>query len=196
MNWTKQLFSRRRLYGDLSAEIQEHLAEKVDELVAGGMSRDEATFAARREFGNVLLIEERSREVWQWGSLENFFMDVRYAVRQLRKSPGFTVAAVVTLALGIGANTAIFSLGNVFMFRPLPVKDADRLTVVAVQSKADADPEEISYPDYLDYRAHSSAVFTDMTGYGIGIIGLSYGGHADRLIMSYVPSNFFAMLGI
>ena len=77
MNWIKQLFSRRRLYSDLSAEIQEHLAEKVDELVASGMSREEATTAARREFGNVLLLEERSREVWQWPSLENIFMDVR-----------------------------------------------------------------------------------------------------------------------
>jgi putative ABC transport system permease protein len=196
MNWIKQLFSRRRLYGDLSAEIQEHLAEKVDELVASGMSREEATFAARREFGNVLLIEERSREVWQWPSLENLLMDVRFGLRMLRRSPGFTFAAVLTLALGIGANTAIFSLGNVFMFRPLPVKDAERLTVVAVQTKADSDPEEISYPDYLDYRAQSSAVFTDMTGYAIGIAGLGYRGHADRLMMSYVPSNFFPMLGI
>ena len=196
MNWIKQLFSRRRLYGDLSDEIQEHLAEKVDELVAGGMSREEAAFAARREFGNVLLIEERSREVWRWPSLEDFLMDVRYGARMLRKNPGFTFVAVLTLALGIGANTAIFSLGNVFMFRPLPVKDAERLTVVAVQTKADTDPEEISYLDYLEYRAHSSAVFTDMTGYGISITGLSYQGHADRLIISYVPSNFFSMLGI
>ncbi len=88
MNWIKQLFSRRRRYGDLSAEIQEHLAEKLDELVAGGMSREEAAFAAKREFGNVLLIEERSREVWQWPALENFFMDVRYGLRVLRKNPG------------------------------------------------------------------------------------------------------------
>src|SRR5271157_74243 len=196
MNWIQQLFSRKRFYGDLSAEIQEHLAEKVDELVASGMSREEATFAARREFGNVLLIEERSREVWQWPSLENFFMDVRFGARMLRKNPGFTVVAVLTLALGIGANTAIFSLGNVFMFRPLPVKDADRLTVVAVQSKADSDPGQISYLDYLDYRAQSSAAFTDMTGYAMSIIGLGYQGHADRLLISYVPSNFFAMLGI
>ena len=67
--------------------FEEHLAEKVDELVAGGMSREEATFAARREFGNVLQIEERSREVWQWPFLENFFTDVRYGLRQLKRIP-------------------------------------------------------------------------------------------------------------
>ena len=123
MNWIKQLFSRRQLYGDLSAEIEEHLAEKVEELVAGGMSREEATFAARREFGNVLQIEERSREVWQWPSLENFFMDVRYGLRQLREEPGFTAVAVLTLALGIGANTTVFSIVDQLFLRPWPVKD-------------------------------------------------------------------------
>jgi uncharacterized protein YoaH (UPF0181 family) len=87
MNWIKQLFSRRALYGDLSKEIQEHLEEKIDELVAGGMSREEAAMAARREFGNVTLVEERSREVWQWPSIESFFMDVRYGLRMLRRSP-------------------------------------------------------------------------------------------------------------
>src|SRR5208337_4968952 len=112
MNWLKQLFSRRRLYGDLSAEIEEHPAEKVDELVAGGMSREEATFAARREFGNVLLVEERSRDVWRWPSFENLFMDLRYGLRQLRRNRGFTATAILTLALGIGMNTAVFNVVN------------------------------------------------------------------------------------
>jgi predicted permease len=127
--------------------------------------------------------------------METFWQDVRFALRVLAKSPGFTVIAVITLALGIGANTAIFSVANSFLFRPLPVKDADRLVVVAVQSSASADPNPMSYLDYQDYRQQSD-VFTDMTGYVIDLVGLGASGRADRIVASYVPSNFFSMLGL
>jgi hypothetical protein len=86
MNWFKQLFSRRRLYDDLSEEIQAHLEEKIEELVASGMPRKEAAAAARREFGNVTLIEEDSREVWQWPSIKDFLMDLRFGLRMLVKN--------------------------------------------------------------------------------------------------------------
>jgi len=197
MNWIKQLFSRRRLYSDLSAEIQEHLAEKVDELVASGMSREEATTAARREFGNVLLLEERSREVWQWPALENFFRDVRYGARMLRRSPGFTLVAVLTLALGIGANTTIFSYVNVLLLRPPSgVPAPDRL--LAVWNRLpDGGYMQYSYPDYVYYRDHNQA-FSGLAAYSSDGERVSWrvGGETELIEGQLVSGNFFSVLGV
>lgn len=201
MSWRQQvakcgaLFRQRKLRDDLEEEIRAHLQMEEQENLESGMPPQEARYAALRRFGNPTMAQETSREMWGWNSVETLWQDLRYGLRQLRRTPGFTAASVLTLALGIGANTAIFSLGNVFMFRPLPVKDAERLTVVAVQYRSDADPGQLSYPDYVDYRTQSD-VFTDMTFYDLSLAGLGDRGHADRIVMAYVPSNFFSMLGL
>jgi predicted permease len=127
MRWLDQIFSRRRRYGDLSESIREHLEEKIEDLMEDGMSREEATRAARREFGNVTLIEERSREVWQWPTLESLLADIKFTLHQLSKSPGFAAVSIVSLALGIGAATAIFSVIYCVIVRPFPYAGADRM---------------------------------------------------------------------
>jgi putative ABC transport system permease protein len=155
MNAIRQLIARRRLSRELSEEIQEHLAETIEALVENGMSASEAAAAARRQFGNVTFLEEGAREVWRWTMLEDILADIRYAFRQLRKSPVFAIAAISTLAVGVGADTAVFSVVNAVMLRPLPYAQPDRLVSVASWSiKGVPHPEPaLSYPTFFDFRA-------------------------------------------
>jgi putative ABC transport system permease protein len=127
MNRFKQLFSRRRAYGELSEEIRAHIEEKTEQLMADGMPKKEAEAVARREFGNVTLIEEDGRDVWRWLSLENFLMDVRYGLRMLRSNPVFTVVGLLTIAIGIGANAAVFSVVNSVLLKPLNYPNSQKL---------------------------------------------------------------------
>ena len=161
MNWLKHLFSRRRLYGELSEEIQAHLDEKVEELVADGMSREEALHSARREFGNLTLIEENSREVWRWPSVEHFFLDTRHGLRALRKNPVFTTVALLTIAIGIAANAAVFSVVNSVLLKPLNYPNAEELVAlhqVAPGAEGLADFESgllLSPSMYFTYSEHN-----------------------------------------
>lgn len=184
MSWLKQLFSRGRLYGDLSEEIEQHLEEKIEELVAGGLSRSEAAATARREFGNVTLTEERSREVWQWPSLESLVADVRFGARTLRKSPAFTAIAVFTLALGIGANSAIFSLVNGILLVPLPYPEADRLVSLTG-----------SYPQGALVAMREQVRTMDVGAYAEGHdFNLTGRGEAVRLTATLVSAELFSIL--
>jgi putative ABC transport system permease protein len=196
MSWLKQLFSRRRIYSDLSAEIQEHLEERIEELVNGGMSKKEAAATARREFGNVTLIEEDSRGVWRWASLENLIVDVRYGMRSLRKSPGFTAVVVLTLALGIGANTAIFSVVDAVLLRPLPFADASRLADVGSRSTLfDFEHLGVSLPDLADIRANVPA-FAAVSPYQSSSMEIAGEGKPERVEGADISEDYFALLGI
>ena len=132
MNWFRQLFARRQIYNDLSEEIRQHIAEKVETLVAGGMSHREAEYKAKREFGNVARIEQSGREAWLWPRIESILGDVSFAIRQMLRNPGFTATVVITLALSIGVNTAIFSLVNALLLKTLPYPHPEQLGTIFV----------------------------------------------------------------
>jgi predicted permease len=118
------------MYHGLSEEIQAHLAEKIEELVAAGMAREEAMRHARREFGNIVLIEEKSRDVWAWPYVDDVFADVCYGLRALRHSPVFTVAVLLTIAIGIAANAAVFTVVNSVLLKPLNYPKAEELVAL------------------------------------------------------------------
>jgi predicted permease len=196
MNWLTELFSRRRLYSDLSAEIQEHLDEKVEELIAEGMPKNDAEAAARREFGNVTLVAEDSREVWRWRSLENFAIDVRYGLRSLRRSPGFTMIVVLTLALGIGANSAIFSVIDAVLLRPLPFPNASQLADLCARSTLfDFEHLGVSLPDIADIRATSTS-FSNLSPYQWSSKEMTGEGKPEQIEGTDISEDFFPDLGI
>jgi hypothetical protein len=130
VNWLKKLFLRRQLYDDLNQEIVLHLEERTEELVASGMTANEAAAVAHREFGNVQLVKETAREAWGWRWLEDLFADVGFGLRMLRKNSGFTAVGLLTIAIGIGANAAVFSVVNSVLLKPLNYPKAEELVAL------------------------------------------------------------------
>lgn len=190
----KRILSRRRIYDELSGEIQAHLDEKTEELVAEGMSRKDASAAARREFGNVTQIESDGREVWQWPTIESCFDDLRFAVRMLRKSPSFAAIAIATLALGIGANTAMFSVVDGVLLSPLKFPNPDRLVMV-LETNQRFPQDSISYPNFLDWQRGSRS-FQQMAAYAWQGYDLTNPGTPEHLNGKNISSGFFKTLGV
>ena len=123
----RTLFLRRRIAQRLDDEIQFHLEQQIAENIAAGVSRDEAGYAARRLFGNVSWVKEEVRVMWGWTLWETIFRELRYAARTLRKSPGFAATAFLTLAMGIGASTAVFTVVDSVLLKPLAFHESGRL---------------------------------------------------------------------
>jgi predicted permease len=198
MNWLKHVFTRNRRYDELSRTIHEHLEEKIADLLDRGMTREDAELSARREFGNVTLIEERSREVWQCPTLESAIADIRFALRQFMKSPGFTVTAVLTLALGIGVNIAVFSVIDAVLLKPLPYKNADRLVMIGEQAPKERVPAFDTYREYEEW-SRSSHSFEKLAGAtwarNAGAI-LSWHGEKKEIMAVPATVDFFSLLGV
>jgi putative ABC transport system permease protein len=179
------LFRRGKPVDELAEEIRCHLQMEEQENIESGMPPGEAHYAALRRFGNVTLAQERSREMWGWNSIETLWQDIRYGLRQLRRSPGFTIVAVLTLALGIGANVAIFSAVNGIWLEPLIDAWSSRLVTV----------ELLPIPEIEAIQKQSTA-FERMAiyrGYSCLVLG---GAVPVETYNSYVSGDFFPLLGV
>jgi len=186
---------RQKREQDLERELRSHLESEAAEQQESGLSGDEARYAARRAFGNTTLTKEYVREVWGWASLDRLWQDVRFALHILSRNYGFSGVAVLSLALGIGANTAIFSVIDSVLFRPLLYSDPERLVDVWRQSvKKGTIKDTISYPDFLDLRGQNT-VFADMAAYRESHGTVLTDSNPERINAAVVPTNLFRLLG-
>jgi predicted permease len=192
MSWFENI-CRRSIYRDLSEELRQHLDEMTEELMRNeGLSRGEAEQAARRSFGNVTLLEERSREVWQWPTLESLCADAKHAVRQLAKSPGITFIAILTLALGIGANTAIFTLTWNIILKTLPVPHPERL--VEYEMRDGDHMLGLSGPEYLSLRRRQQSCI-DLLAWGTSeAVSIRQGTQSVQQRVQFLTGNTFRVL--
>ncbi|MGD0045854.1 MAG: ABC transporter permease [Bryobacteraceae bacterium] len=199
-----QILHRRRLDSELAGEIAVHIEEKADELVEAGMSREKALLAARAQFGNSTAVLEQSRAVWSFALVESLLRDLRISARGLLRAPLFTAVAAATLALGIGANAAIFSLINAVLLRPLPFPQSDRIVVLwerppktmstaSLGSRNQQNP--VSPVNFLDWRERTRS-FGGMAAISSFPMGLSGFGEPREVDALQVSAAFFRILGV
>jgi macrolide transport system ATP-binding/permease protein len=190
----RALLFKGALDDELDEELRYHLEREVEQNVRAGMSPEEARRAALRAFGGLQRAREECKEARGVRFIEELWQDLRYGVRTLWKKPGFTLVAVLTLALGIGANTAIFSFVNAVLLRPLPVAKPERL--VYVFGGVRTNPYNVSsYPDYVDYRDRNK-VFSELIAYSPITLSLSGDDGADMVSGLIVTGNYFDALGV
>jgi hypothetical protein len=187
---------RRRKDEELREELAFHLEAEADEQHAGGVAEEQARWAARRDLGNVTLLREDARRLWTWRALDDVGQDLAYAARTLNRSRAFTVVAVLTLALGVGANAAMFSITNAILLRPLPFPDADRLfSLGGTDMRRDPpEPTGTSWPDFFDVRARTKTV-EHLAGYRAADFTVVSGGRSQYVAGAVVSADFFSALG-
>jgi putative ABC transport system permease protein len=183
---------------EFQAELEEHISLLAERYRRQGMTSEAAVLAARRQFGNTTLLQEDLRAMQMIPALEALRADLTFAIRTLRKNPGFTATAVLTLALGIGANTTIFSVCNAVLFKPLPYAEPDRIVMLS-ERLPDGKLSEVAPPNFVDWRNESRS-FTDMAAFRASSFASSFilGGQseASRLTGGDASSNFFSVLGV
>ncbi len=189
-------FTGRNRDAELADEFESHIAMLTEKNTRRGMSPDEARRAAILTFGGVEPAKESYRDQRGLPAFDSLQQDVRFGLRMLRKNPGFTATAVLTLALGIGANTAIFSMLEALVLRPLPVQDPQQIVVLGFQSGNSNVGSQFSVPEYRDIASQTPGAFSGVFGDKFGIDGLSVNGQADRIMTNYVTGNFFSTLRI
>ena len=192
----RSLWRWRRQEAELEEEIRFHLREELEERITAGMSLDEAHAAARRDFGNLPLIRELTRETWGWGPAERLLQDVRGALRMMRRNRTFTAAAAGTLALAIGVNVVMFSVLNTVLFRPLPYQFPDQLVMLWTETPSrDLRESRSAFWNVEEWRRHSRS-FTDIAVFDGVSVTLTHAGEAQRIQVARISSNLFPLLGV
>jgi hypothetical protein len=193
----RTVFRRRQLDRDLEDELAFHMAMSQENRRLHGASAAEAGYAARRQFGNVPAVRENCRELWTLGWVETWWQDLRYGMRQLRRNPGFTMVAAVTLGLGIGATTAIYSMLDTMLWKPMALPDAERLAVVLQAMPGQPHLwSPASLADIDDVRRNST-VLDSLASWQSTMANLvDAGGEALRVESTRVTANFFDVTGV
>src|SRR5215470_16979617 len=189
---------RGRYEREMEEEMRFHLEMQIEQNLASGMAAEEARYAARRQFGNQTWLKEVSREMWSLNSIETLIQDLRYGARMLLKNPGVTLVAIITLSLGIGANTTIFSLINSLLLKPIPFPQADRLALVWQSQVSNLNSRNIvSAPNFWDWQRQND-VFENMAVFENAGKGydLSGDGEPERVSGLRVSAGFFDTLGV
>jgi predicted permease len=186
---------RKRMMEDLDRDIREHIERETQDNIDRGMPPEEARYAAVRKFGNVTLVKEETREVWTVRWLEELIQDVRFGLRMLRKSPGFTIVAVLTLALGIGANTAMFSVVEGVLLAPLPYSQPERLVVIWENNVHFKEVVWPSYPNFREWQ-RSARSFQQMAAVMWRHYDLTSPGTPEHLLGAEISSSFLDTLDV